>query len=149
MRDKLTDAVYLVVKTLNEQFQKTPGRTEIIKLLYLLDLESLKKNGKTLTGTTYRYHYFGPFSKDILDAIERLVEEDILEDIPEIDHEEGYVKHNYRVLKRKRISLNEEERRTVTGILKKYGNLPLRELLSVVYNTEPMLEKKKGEVLIG
>ena len=65
--------IYLVHKGL---FDLT--RTKLVKLLYLIDLEYWKKREKTFTGLNYISYYYGPYSEEIIDAIQKLQREQIV-----------------------------------------------------------------------
>ena len=46
-------------------------RTKIVKACYLLESEYFDKTGKRLTNVEYKYHYYGPYSETIVEAMEK------------------------------------------------------------------------------
>ena len=48
------------------------NRTQLVKLVFLVDYESYVMCGETVTGVTYRYDKQGPFAWDIPDAAEKM-----------------------------------------------------------------------------
>lgn len=147
--EKSKEAVLLIIKTAKDEFNKKLGRTEIMKLLYIAELAFLKKYGRTITGATYIYHHFGPFSQAILDVLDFLEKEGILKDEYIQDQESGYEKHNYILRKKFQIKyLNPDEQKFLEKVVCEFGNMTLRELLDLVCNMNSTAKAKKGDILI-
>jgi len=47
-----------------------PSKTKILKLLYLLDIESYRKTGATLTGFEWKFYKYGPWAESYDDALQ-------------------------------------------------------------------------------
>jgi len=47
------------------------GTTKLIKLLYLVDCEYFKWTRATLTGATWVFYHYGPYSSELIDVINR------------------------------------------------------------------------------
>ncbi|RLC38145.1 MAG: hypothetical protein DRH51_08650, partial [Candidatus Coatesbacteria bacterium] len=54
------------------------SRTLLVKLVYLSDVEFSKNFKRKLTDVTYRYDNYGPFSWEIVDCAQELIEDGIL-----------------------------------------------------------------------
>jgi uncharacterized phage-associated protein len=147
--NKLKESILLIIKKSKEKFDKKLGRAEIMKLLYIVELAYFKKYNKTITGTTFKYYHYGPFSQDVLDMLDTLEKEGILEDEFFQDPFSGYEKHNYIIKNEHKIKyLNKDEKKFIDKVIEKFGEMTLRELLTFVYNIEPMKTAKKGDILI-
>lgn len=46
------------------------GRTKLVKMLYLLDCEYYRYVGRTLTGADWIFHHYGPYARDLVEAVE-------------------------------------------------------------------------------
>jgi len=51
------------------------GRTQLMKLVYLIDREYYLENGRTLIGNKWFLHYYGPFSEEVVDVYKQLLNE--------------------------------------------------------------------------
>lgn len=130
---KLRDLLLYIIS----RFPRGVGRTRLMKIVFLVDALSMKSLGKRITSVEWRRWHYGPFSKDILDELDRLVEDgDVLTDIgPEVRY----------------FSLNEppslpsDVREVVDKVIREYGFLPLRKLLERVYKEYNIREIPLGE----
>jgi len=126
------------------------GRTRIIKLLYLIDLVAKKRLGSKITSVTYHYHFYGPYSQEILDVIDKLVEAAKVKDTI-IPTSIGIPAHDYRSNQENKNILNDidsSQKQIIDEILSRYGRMRLDKLLEVVYSTKPMREKVPGDELL-
>ena len=48
------------------------GRTKLVKLLFLCDLEATRRGLPSITSGRWRYDHFGPFTWEVIDAAEAL-----------------------------------------------------------------------------
>ena len=48
------------------------GKTKLVKLLYLIDVENWRRRRKTLTGLEWRFYHYGPYAFEIEDALNEL-----------------------------------------------------------------------------
>ncbi len=51
------------------------GRTQLMKLVYLIDREYYLENGRTLTGSKWFLYYYGPYSEEVVNAYNQLIRE--------------------------------------------------------------------------
>jgi len=148
-RSKLENLLIYLTLRLRKSRQRV-GRTKLMKLLYLTDLLARRKLGRTVTGATYRFYFYGPFSTEVLDALDALVERGILEDRPELT--KFGVAHNYQPTKLAE-SLNveeaipEDEKAILYEVIKRFGRMNLLKLLDIVYATGPMKKVAPGELI--
>jgi len=127
------------------------GTVELVKIVYLIDVEFFKFFGRTLTGLNYIRHELGPYTRKISEAVTDLEEKEgkIIKtrlclskghsSIPKKSHKlEGEVKFEPDLLP--------EEQEVANQLLNKIGDLSVKQLEKIAYRTEPMqaiLEKER------
>jgi hypothetical protein len=120
------------------------GRTQIVKFLYLADLEARRYLGKPLTSLDYIWYDFGPFDSEILAELDQLSSRGVIQGEPVL-YPDG--KAGYRYLPGDSVgadALSREEAAIADYVVCTYGNTRLRPLLEeVVYQTRPMLDAKQ------
>jgi len=112
--------------------------TKIQKLAFL----SIRENGLT-PFTSFKWHYYGPFSKEIQDTVEVLKSQEIVS-----EKEINRVSYSGKKYAIKRLSLTAKGRRlaesetcridsdneaALLGTIEKYGDKPLAKILDYVY----------------
>lgn len=78
MRTRLEEAILVILATEG----RPVGRTRLVKLLFLADLEALRRGRPTFTSGKWRYHRFGPHQWEAIDAAEDLGRAGLLHRIP-------------------------------------------------------------------
>ena len=126
------------------------GKTRLVKLLYLIDVENYRRRGCTISGLEWRFHHYGPYASEIDAALREL---DL--DVPQEDTatETG---HKAIVLRPGR-SLHSNLGKHVSSpsdlglvnkVIRDWGEVELNPLLNHVYFfTEPMKDAERGETL--
>ena len=146
--EKIMEIVLYVSRRLEKARVKVV-RTRIMKILYLADFIAKSRLGRTITGAKYRYYFYGPYSRDVIDAIIKLKKEGYLTDNTELT--KFGLAHDYRptekAYKIQFEHLTKEEREILDSVIKKFGRNELLRLLDVVYATEPIRKAFPGEVL--
>lgn len=127
-------------------------RTELVKFVYLCDVEFYKRFNRSITGLRYEFGDHGPFNWDILDEATAMVHEGLLSymRVPAIRHGcFGYVfgpgKDGPAELE-----LSEVDSRTlsvVQDVLERFSSLSLDALLDYIYTTPPVSLFEKGELI--
>jgi len=130
------------------------GRTRFQKLIFLMQKEgALDELSPT---DTYRFkpYDYGPFSSTLYDDLDEHIERELIDDaIEKLNEEDDIVKYEYQLKDEgwnfieERLSTTEikqivEEAERIMG---KYGDLPLPELIDLVYSKYP--EYAKNSVL--
>lgn len=126
------------------------GRTRMIKLLYLADLEARKATGKPITDLEYIWHHHGPFDKKFFDAIGEL--QAAKQAQPQvIDYGSGMVEKRLINVDGDWLpeTLDDAECAILEYVANRYMAVKLRDLLDeVVYKSRPMREVgHRGETL--
>ena len=139
MSNKLRDVIYYLVNKL----RFIESRTKLVKLIYLADVRAKNKIGRTITGLTYVYHFYGPYAPQIIETALEMDGEEIKEIYnPYFDRYE-YIKGEQD----KEIKLTEEEIKVLDEIIEEYGKLSTNDIKERAYQTEPMKKAKPGEII--
>lgn len=114
------------------------GTTKLMKLAYLADLEARRCLGRPITGFEYVFDKFGPFDKQIYDALDELKEEGLAteEKVRLID----FVEHRVSDTGEPTIlDFAPAEQEVLRFLISEYSEAALRDLLDeVVYSSRPM-----------
>lgn len=122
------------------------GRTKLFKLVYLSDVLSYAKRGKTITGIDYVYYDYGPWSPLFYDALD--LTKGIIQERVSLTSR-GDPSYIYRTAApRYRFEhLSEEDLEILKQIDTEWGNRSLRAVLSAVYSSPPFADAKYGDTL--
>ena len=126
------------------------GKTKLVKLLYLIDVENYRIRSTTISGLEWRFYHYGPYAFEIDDALSEL-ELDIPQD--SVRTGKGHKATVFRLIREHRPRLSEHlpssrELRIVNKVIRDWGETDLSPLLNHVYfYTEPMKHANRGDVL--
>ncbi len=126
------------------------GKTKLVKLLYLIDVENYRRRGTQISGLEWRFYHYGPYAFAIDTALQEL---DL--DIPQesVTTGTGHRAIVFRPNHSPRPRLSEylpspSELQLVNRIIRDWGEVELNPLLNHVYfYTEPMKNADRGEIL--
>lgn len=120
------------------------GRSQMVKFCYLADYQARRFLGRQITGLRYHWDQYGPFDPQILEALDRLVNDGFL-----IAHPVEVVPGRVRAFEYTRSDrparpdFNHAETAILDSVIQLYGDARLKGLLEdVVYETEPMLDAR-------
>jgi hypothetical protein len=125
------------------------GRTQIVKLLYLVDLESHRQLGRPITGAQWKFHHHGPYWSGFIPALEQLERTGHLEP-PRRFEFAGGTGYSYRATDGKAGPASEfspAEEAILAYVVREFGQRRLATLLEVVYDTPPMKGAQRGRRL--
>ena len=148
MEDKYRDKILSIIKEILKQAREKHypvGITTLVKLLYLLEIDYYRIHQKRLTKLQWKFSHYGPYAPEIEKI---LSSQDI--DKEEIDISNDRIFRKIVVIKEasKKYSGEPEIPRLITRIVNEWGGENLYRLLDYVYfETEPMQNAKRGEVL--
>ena len=147
------DKILLYILYKLRKIRPTIGRTRVVKLLYLSDLISSARTGKKITNIKYQYYFYGPYSNDIIEELDMLVDKKIIKDYT--FHTNSGIAHDYRLndemeekVKDDVQKVDERQREIIDEVIKKYDGMRLDKLLDLVYSTKPMKEHAPGDALL-
>lgn len=124
-------------------------KTQLVKLMYLVDLESTRFAGTQTSDIKWKYYHYGPYDENLdgrlktlekrgTIAVQQKSKKDHPDDIYFIYRHTGKdVKYDFDPTKKQIIDI----------ILNQYGSFTLNALLKYVYETEPMRNAKKGQYM--
>lgn len=121
------------------------GKTQLVKLLYLLEVEYYRFYQKRLTNLVWQFYHYGPYPLEIED----ILGSPDLEEIPKL-LKSGKVHKKYSIAsdKSSEREIDADIRRLIKRVMQQWGGLGLNDLLDFVYfETEPMRNVKRGEIL--
>ena len=122
-------------------------KTQIVKFLYLIDLEWVKATGAPLTGIEWQFHYFGPWSNGIETTLRAMASLGEVE-CQDYAAADGHPYTLYGEGEVGGVTLPPAVVMVTRHILGTYRDYPLRSLLDeVVYQTPPMRGAARGAVL--
>jgi len=142
MNQKLKDTILYILN--KSEFSIT--KTRLVKLIYLADLFSKQKRQKKITGVSYNYYYYGPFSKQILETLDSLVAEKVIEE-RHVASPQGrkYLVYNTYNKINAFPSLNQGDLAILDGVFQRYGSLNFKDLIAYVYETKPIKKNHQGK----
>ena len=126
------------------------GKTKLVKLLYLMDVENYRRRQETISGLEWRFYHYGPYAFEIDSVLNELSF-----DIPQesFTTESGHKAIAFRPERSLKPSLGKHVRslselRLVNRVIRDWGETELNVLLDHVYfYTEPMKHARRGELL--
>lgn len=145
--------LYLLSKA-QEKGLKNLSKFQIMKLIYLVDVESYRYTGKSFLGDVrFVRDKNGPISLDIYKALEKLhpkyivIEESQKQDYP-------FPRHGISLKKHVRVNLTDSEKIFLNSVFESFLNLPQNTLKKIVYETDPMKdilrqERRVQKMLVG
>ncbi len=114
----------------------------LIKLLYLIDLEYYKHNGKTLTGINWVFYSYGPYFFEVGDVLHSAsIDLEAIEVLTSSGR--GF---NFKNFDEQEISRDVDfaTEQLINGILKQWALEDTNTLLAFVYNTAPIKAGRRG-----
>jgi hypothetical protein len=124
-----------------------PVKTSLVKLLYLADVEAVRRGRPRLSDVNWIYYKFGPYAFELEQAIRDLLGQDVdeLEGVSAAGR--SYHKYQAEMLDDS-TSLSPEAKAVLNIVLERWAGESLEKLLNYAYfETEPMLVAKWKEPL--
>jgi len=143
----LTDLIAAVATFVRECGGATT-KTKILKLLYLLDIESYRKTGATLTSFDWKFYRFGPWAASYDEALQAAAQANkIAINAPSADEGATFINPTEK-LSLAEIFPNVVQELTAKRIIETWAARPTVELLDYVYfHTAPMRDAIRNELL--
>lgn len=139
---KLAAMIYTIVARLHH----VEGRTRLMKLVYLSDVEAVARLGHPISGAKFYSYTHGPFAKEVLETL-REMRGFWIEETGEQINNTGEYCYTYSISHFPHEPLDiedDDERAIVNEIVDFWGRRPLRELLDHVYDNEPFKSTPVG-----
>jgi hypothetical protein len=120
------------------------GRTRLIKILYLLDVEYFRQSQRKFSGINWIFYKYGPYAFEVEDLLRDI---DIEEEEIVLSSKKTFKKYS-GVMDDEPIALSIEVKSIIEKILESWGTADLNEFLEYIYfETEPMSAAKFKETL--
>ncbi len=137
------------LECLVDRWGPVEGRTRLMKLIYLADLDwAAGHGGRPYTEASYYRWNHGPFSQEVLRALEWMDGIEIVEETTSWERGES---HCYRSGERTRlgdVELDQDFKAILDKVGYQWQHRPLRELLEHVYGGEQFKDKAFGQALL-
>lgn len=133
------EVILAVVKSMGDLVE---GRSRLIKLVFLLDYVSREKFGRRVTGYDWVYHFYGPYSRDLMRDLHGLVLDGWLDEW--YDPVSG--RYVYRLLADPP-GLGPEVVGVVEEVVREYGSMDVEGLKRVCYGVLDGLGVVPGETV--
>ena len=150
MEKELTILTTYIVNQIQERGGR-PIKTQLMKLLYLLDLEFYRRHSRIVTQLSWRYYHYGPYDVEVDRTL------GILPDIDESKFVSRYGRKGYVYISDSDVDKNEHQLVSMFGypvkhvldrILDRWALEDLWVLIDYVYfETEPMEGAHRGDIL--
>lgn len=135
---------YLITESDDRNLQLV--KTALVKLLYLTDVEAIRRGLPRLSNVHWIYYKYGPYAFEIEDALSQFVGFQI--DEMERVSAAGRKYRTYRVQEETPSRLSPEEKSLLNSVIDRWAGESLEKLLNYVYfETEPMLTAEWGKAL--
>lgn len=145
MDNKLRSVMRYIVK--NYPFPDDLTKTRITKLVYLIDWENTKKNGKQITNINWYFDHYGPYVSDVLDEADK----DSCVSIESTISNFGTIKY----IVKPKIDKNElvyddltvNDIEIINSVIRETKNLSWNKFIDYVYSTDPIKKSNRYENL--
>lgn len=131
-----------VIKYLVSHLPGKLGKIQLVKLVYLADLEARRVMGRPISDFNYRLYHYGPWDERFESCLKELTEDEAI--LVECYPYRGWYGSLYHNGKEIEYSLSAGERAILDYLIKEHGSRPMRELVEeFVYETKPMKDAQK------
>ena len=126
-------------------------KTQLIKFLYLADVEYSKLTGRPITTLRYKLWHYGPYDKRFEEQLKWMVQHNLISAEPWARVLDGAPYEMYHDTdKTLQFTFTPAQRATLDAIIHTYKNMELKQLLDeIVYKTKPMQEAQKKRLPLG
>jgi len=132
------DVVFHIIAHVLNKLQREVGAIELMKIVYLIDVEFWRLFGRTMSGAKYRRDSKGPFSTAISSARDAMCGHELRCEVA--PGKRGYDKHAYSLGDSPRFvpKLDAVYVEVAGRVLKRIHGLDVTALEELAYQTEPM-----------
>lgn len=123
-------------------------QTKLVKLVYEVDREAASRLNEKVTRVKYVKHHYGPFSRQITDAIENLCDKDILEKtVVNTGVGRAYIYTLNETHKKSicRDHFSENKQKIIEFVCSKYAEMDTKKVVKSALESEPCDQVRKYE----
>ena len=143
--EKIAEVLVVILRLMRG---RANSKTKLFKLIYLLDIIQLRRNSiHQFSGVTFKSYFYGPYSKEIEEAIDLLSERNIVT-VNKIDKDEERIRYDF-LLKEVPIfeHLSEQDRIAIRDSLEDLAKFSLPDILEIAYSTKEYKDTPFGEII--
>jgi hypothetical protein len=141
----LRQLILYVVAKLNEAGRR-PSTIQLVKFLYLIDIEHQRALRRTLTGFRWVYYHFGPYAFELPRLMSGIGYQLDVETFTSNGHEGRALEVNHDVPFPS--GMGAAAQSIVDRIIKIWASVETKDILDHVYfETEPMIDAQRGDEL--
>ncbi len=138
--------IYYIVSEFKKNFKRHPKRTEILKLLYLTDLDYYKKYGEKYSELNYIFYKRGPWTEKFHHILDDMKAEEIWETkLKREDGEDFYLYGLTAKPPRYETEIDFDVKTILDQYLFIFKESQLMDLLEFVYMGEPVSSTERGD----
>lgn len=146
--EKAYKLLYYIVKMFYKNFRRSPSKTELIKMLYLTDLEYYRTFGEKYSELNYIYYHHGPWTKQYEQLLRYMIGNEIVESQQtSTDGKQYFLYFLTNNPPRHNIDIDDDVSVILNNNLFIYKESDLSQILAVVYKNEPMISAKRNELI--
>jgi hypothetical protein len=135
----LTPAHHVVLYLISRLYpESSPGAIELMKLVYLADIEALRLTGQTITGCHYFRDIRGPYCEDVQEAVNDMDGHEL--GVKILPRASEYPKHEHCLGDAPRFQpeLGPNATAILDGVLARLYGLSPMQIQELAFKTEPM-----------
>lgn len=134
-----------------QNFPRSLGRTELMKLVYLVDCEHYRLYGKTVTGLDYWRDHQGPVNYAIVDGANALAEADLISygSYVTVNNRRRFLHAIKPAGRTAKIDCSPTELSVIRGTTLLAGTWSSQKIVEFAYATPPMQKILESEKLTG
>lgn len=138
-----------IIAYIVEKLSGKVTKTQLLKLIYLADFESVKYSGNQLSEIKWFYHHYGPYDKSLDKRLQLLEKEKFIK--VEQKNKKSHPDEIYFVYQATDKRINNDfspvQKDILETIINQFGSFTLSSLLDYVYHTSPMQGAVKGRII--
>lgn len=141
-------AIYNIIKDFKNNYRRQPMRIEVLKLLYLLDVDYYKRFGECYSEMDYMFYNHGPWTQEFHQTLDYMKENEIAESQQQTKDGRDYYLYSVTAkTPRETIDIDQDALEILSNIFFIYKHSELTEMLNIVYTEEPMASTNRGELI--
>ena len=138
----LASMIYHIVARL----RRVEGRTRLMKLVYLSDVEAAARLGHSISGARFYSYTHGPFAREVLETLREMRGFWIEESCERTGSGGECYSYVISPFPHEPLEIEGTDARAIVDeIIRQWGDKPLRELLDYVYDNEPFKSTPVGQ----
>lgn len=140
MKKKVDSVLRYILKTY--PFESALTKTRLTKIVYLVDWESVLKDGKQITEIDWYFDHYGPYVSDVFDTADEDTELRIVEKVSNFGTKK-YVVESKVDKEQLKYDLDDDEIKIIDKVIGITKNLNWNDFIDYVYKTFPIVASSR------